>query len=100
MQTIRRRLEAARTEAVGKLQQLRGSSELTAAESGGVEDIVEGGDRAQASLIQHIEMTTCERLAERISHLTEALHRLDEGTYGDCERCSRSIAPKRLAAIP
>jgi DnaK suppressor protein len=45
-------------------------------------------------------MATCERLAGRISHLTEALHRLDEGTYGDCERCGRPIPPKRLAVLP
>jgi RNA polymerase-binding transcription factor DksA len=30
----------------------------------------------------------------------EALHRLDEGTYGSCENCGQKIAKARLEAIP
>ena len=100
METMRRRLEAERRDAVEKLHQMRGASELTAAETGGVEDAIEGGDRAQANLRQHIEVTTCQRLAEKIGQLSEALHRLDEGTYGRCERCERTVSPERLAAVP
>jgi len=40
------------------------------------------------------------RLAERISRLTAALERVDDGTYGVCERCGEEIQPARLAAIP
>jgi DnaK suppressor protein len=100
METMRLRLEAQRRDAMEKLQRIRGASGLTAAETGGVEDAIEGGDRAEANLRQHIEMTTCQRLVERIGRLSEALHRLDEGTYGRCERCERPIAPKRIAAVP
>lgn len=100
MKAIQSRLEAERREAMGKLQQIRGGGELTAGESGGVEDTLEGGDRAQANLLQHIEVSTCQRLAERIARLDEALARVREGTYGLCERCGRAIAPRRLAAVP
>ena len=99
MKTIQARLEAERRDAMGKLQQIRGAGELTAAESGGVEDSIEG-DRAQANLLQHIEVTTCQRLAERIARIDEALERLESGTYGLCEHCGRAIAPRRLAAVP
>lgn len=100
MQSMRARLEEERREAMDKLQQIRGSTELTAAEAGGAGDMIEGGDQAQASLLQHLEVATCERLAERIGRLTEALYRLEEGTYGVCERCGKNIAPKRLHAMP
>ena len=100
MRSTRARLEGERREAIKKLQQVRGSSEVTTAETGGVEDTVEGGDRAQASLLQHLEVATCERLASRISRLTEALHRIEEATYGGCERCVDEISPKRLRAVP
>ena len=30
----------------------------------------------------------------------EALERIEQGTYGICERCGRPIAPARLDAIP
>lgn len=100
MKTMRARLESERRDAIEKLQQIRDSGELTAAQTGGVEDAIEGGDRAQANLLQHIEAATCQRLAERIGRLTEALYRVDAGTYGVCERCGSAISPKRLAAVP
>ncbi|MFI5842107.1 TraR/DksA family transcriptional regulator [Catenuloplanes sp. NPDC051500] len=37
---------------------------------------------------------------ERIAEVDDALHRVDAGTYGVCERCGRPIAPDRLAARP
>ena len=32
--------------------------------------------------------------------IREALDRMDEGTYGSCERCGEDIAAERLQAIP
>ncbi len=32
--------------------------------------------------------------------LERATTRLDEGTYGACERCGQAIAPERLEALP
>ncbi|HVF13405.1 MAG TPA: TraR/DksA family transcriptional regulator [Acidimicrobiales bacterium] len=39
-------------------------------------------------------------LRETLVHVEEALRRLDEGTYGSCERCHEPIAAARLEAIP
>ena len=42
-------------------------------------------------------------LAQARAHVqesTEALHRLDSGEYGHCERCGAAIAPERLRARP
>lgn len=36
----------------------------------------------------------------RIAELAAAIHRLDAGSYGICERCSRPIAPERLEFLP
>jgi RNA polymerase-binding transcription factor DksA len=36
----------------------------------------------------------------RLADLGQALARLEEGSYGTCERCGRPIAPARLAARP
>lgn len=100
MDAMRVRLESERRNAMEQLQQLRGAGELTAVESGGVEDAIEGGDRAQANLLQHIEAATCQRLAAKIGRLNEALQRMEDGTYGQCARCAGRIAPRRLAALP
>ena len=100
MERMRDRLEAERKDVMEKLQQIRGASELTAAETGGVEDTAESGDRAQANLRQHIEVETVQRLAARLGRLDEALRRVDAGTYGRCEHCGEAISPKRMAAVP
>ncbi|MFG1653107.1 TraR/DksA family transcriptional regulator [Micromonospora sp. NPDC049275] len=36
----------------------------------------------------------------RLAELDEAVRRVDAGTYGVCERCSRPIPAERLAARP
>lgn len=37
---------------------------------------------------------------ERLAEMDAALARLDEGSYGRCERCGRPIGDERLAARP
>ena len=37
---------------------------------------------------------------QRITEVDDALHRIDEGTYGRCEQCGRPIAADRLAVRP
>jgi DnaK suppressor protein len=98
-ESVSARLNRERRRAVLKLQQLRSSSELTRREAPGDESADEG-DRAQASLRQHLDVSTCERLAERIGRLDEALRRVHEGIYGRCEHCEAPIGARRLAAIP
>jgi RNA polymerase-binding transcription factor DksA len=37
---------------------------------------------------------------ERAASLERALSRINEGTYGTCERCGQPIHPDRLAVLP
>ena len=37
---------------------------------------------------------------ERVAEVDEALHRVDVGTYGACERCGQPIGDQRLAVRP
>jgi DnaK suppressor protein len=39
-------------------------------------------------------------LREALAGVEEALRRLDDGTYGRCQRCGNEIAPARLEAKP
>jgi RNA polymerase-binding transcription factor DksA len=39
-------------------------------------------------------------LRESLGHVEDALRRLDDGTYGTCERCREPISPARLEAMP
>jgi RNA polymerase-binding transcription factor DksA len=39
-------------------------------------------------------------LKETLVQVEDALRKLDQGTYGACERCGEAIAPARLEAKP
>jgi len=41
-----------------------------------------------------------ENFREIIESIDEALRKIEDGTYGTCDRCSRSINLERLRAIP
>jgi DnaK suppressor protein len=46
------------------------------------------------------EISLANGILERISQVERALERLDEGSYGWCERCGNPIPVERLAAFP
>jgi RNA polymerase-binding protein DksA len=46
------------------------------------------------------EISLANSILERITQVERALERLDEGTYGWCERCGNPIPVERLAAFP
>jgi RNA polymerase-binding transcription factor DksA len=41
-----------------------------------------------------------QRLETRTKELRAALSRLDQGTYGVCDRCGKRISPERLEIVP
>ncbi len=38
--------------------------------------------------------------SQRVERINQALERLDNGTYGVCQECGRTIRPERLQANP
>lgn len=46
------------------------------------------------------ELQLANGILERISQVEHALTRLDDGTYGQCERCGIQIPKARLEAFP
>ena len=40
------------------------------------------------------------RLQDQAASLRDALSRIEQGTYGVCERCGRAIQSERLAVLP
>jgi RNA polymerase-binding transcription factor DksA len=47
-----------------------------------------------------LDQAMLERLRNHAQELEQALQRLDQGTYGVCERCGKRINPDRLAVLP
>jgi DnaK suppressor protein len=99
MKELRRRLVRERLLAATRLRQMGGS--ITLEETATPADSVwDEADHIQASEQREMGLLSRERLVERIERLTAALKRMDDGSYGTCVECGKSIAPARLRAIP
>ena len=64
------------------------------------ERAVDEGDVAAASNVREDRSEYTLREAEELREIDEVLDLLDEGGYGKCQRCGRSISEPRLRAIP
>jgi DnaK suppressor protein len=63
----------------------------------GVKDSV---DMSLQDVNQELAFRLGERESQTVAEIDEALQRLDEGTYGTCERCGKPIPEARLEALP
>jgi RNA polymerase-binding transcription factor DksA len=64
-------------------------------------DTTEGfADSAQVTAERSQLISMIEQLQTRHRDATEALAKLDAGTYGKCENCGKDIPVERLEAIP
>ncbi len=88
------------------LEQLRQNSDrvrtdqaavLEAAADDGVKDSV---DMSLQDVNQELMLRLGERDSQTVADIDEALQRIDEGTYGLCERCGNPIDERRLEALP
>jgi|SRR4051812_45942803 DnaK suppressor protein len=63
----------------------------------GVKDSV---DMSLQDVNQELALRLGERESQAVAEIDEALRRIDEGTYGQCERCGKEIDERRLEAMP
>jgi DnaK suppressor protein len=66
---------------------------LSSPETEDVERATEQGDSRSSSRIRDTD-------ARAIGQVVEALHRLEDGTYGTCTSCGESIEELRLEVLP
>src|SRR5207247_10646491 len=77
-------------------------AELGAAADGSIQVSLDEGfaDAAQATSERDKVLSFVEGLIKRLHDVQSALGRVDRGSYGQCERCGKDIAPERLEAVP
>ena len=56
--------------------------------------------RMDALQAQAMAKASGQRRAMQLREIDAALRRIDDGSYGDCERCREPINPRRLDADP
>jgi DnaK suppressor protein len=92
---LRSRLEQQRQEILDLYKQdLRAGQESA---DDGTEDIV---DRANNSYNRELMFSISDSERQMLFQVEDALRRMDEGVYGRCSNCGRSISLQRLEAVP
>jgi DnaK suppressor protein len=89
-------LEQLRQHKNNVLDKQEAANEIIAADDG-VKDTL---DRSLQDLNQDLEFRLGERESQLVADIDQALLRIDEGTYGICQRCGKPIPERRLEAMP
>ena len=96
----RRRLAAERADTEARLAALRRDFDsIVHASASGADDEHDPEGSSTAFDRQHVA-ALLSQAADRLAEINRAGQRLDDGSYGRCERCGLPIAAERLAARP
>lgn len=57
-------------------------------------------DQAAVSLLAETNLTLLGPKRQELEAIEEALQRLENGSYGECESCGQPIEPRRLEIMP
>ena len=63
-------------------------------------EVMDPGETSEVDIQEDIEFALIQMKAETLNKISEALSRLEEGTYGRCFECGDEIAQARLRALP
>jgi DnaK suppressor protein len=92
MQTLRASLEEERGQLKSQLAELDDESDLKYDEN--------FADSAQVAGQQGANRALAGQLSENLAEVERAMAKMDDGTYGICERCGKEIGEARLEAMP
>ena len=67
---------------------------------GKLNEVLDAVESAEADIQEELEFSLVQMKSETLSKITDALTRLEQGTYGNCFDCGDEIAEKRLRALP
>ena len=81
-------------------EQLFGEAQRSSAGGGSDSSGSHAGDVATEVFEQELAAFLSRNVQLHLREVTDALSRIDEGIYGQCEDCGEQIAPERLGALP
>jgi len=91
-----KKIKAQLIERKQKLAELLGKIEKSARRKLEKDSEQQAIDRENEEVLTSLD----DSLNEEFEEITNALNKLKQGTYGNCDKCGREIALKRLEAIP
>ncbi|MDR3568893.1 MAG: RNA polymerase-binding protein DksA [Syntrophobacteraceae bacterium] len=84
-----------------RLDELYSKAAETAADlTGNEENFADPADRATAESDRNFLLTIRERERKLVIKIREALQKIEEGNFGECEECGDDIGIERLKARP
>jgi DnaK suppressor protein len=95
VETFKRKLLEMRRDLLGQVERKKLYSKEV-----GEDGIPDSGDVAAYSYSKEVLMGLGENERTKLRLVEEALAKIDEGTYGVCERCEEAIPAKRLELLP
>ena len=96
---LRRLLEERRLEIIEELHhKMRDVRDESAAAA--VHGVRDEAEISEAEIQDDIEFALLQMKAETLQKVADALHRLEEGTFGYCQECGTEIVERRLRALP
>jgi DnaK suppressor protein len=64
------------------------------------DSVKDTGDMSVQDVNQETALRMGERESQMVADIDQALLRIEEGTYGICQRCGKQIDERRLEAVP
>lgn len=96
---LKQMLEARRLEIIGEVQHKMRDTRLEHAASP-MPDVLDEAEASEMDIQGDIEFAVLQMKTETLHRITEALDRLDDGSFGYCYECGTEIATPRLRALP
>ena len=62
--------------------------------------VLDAAESSEADIQDDIEFALIQMKSETLNKIEEALHRLEEGTFGYCFECGEEISERRVRALP
>jgi DnaK suppressor protein len=102
LKELRTALETERTELQSQLDEIESStfSQAQSELSGETSFDDEYADSGTATFERERDLSLENNVRDLLGKIAKALSRMDEGTYGVCERCGKPIEKARLKALP
>ncbi|MFP4635581.1 MAG: TraR/DksA family transcriptional regulator, partial [Nitriliruptoraceae bacterium] len=95
---IREELEQERASLLEKVVDLDAEADVNNWREGGFDD--DPADAGSASFERETAQSLSNHARNLLVQIDDALRRMDEGTYGVCERCGERIEVEHLEALP
>ncbi len=101
LKTLKDRLESETARLSAEIDELDSAQRETLSEASG-ENVYRDhmADQGSATFERELDLSLEENVREEFAALQAALIRVEDGTYGVCERCKADIPVERLDAMP